>query len=140
LEGELETAAGAVAIAVAGLGGEEDIVAVCLQPGREAQLGLAVGSSGVDVVDPGGEGDVEQGGGLLHRHRPKSGRAEDHAAAVVAAAAEGGAGDRTHASAVSPAAALPSANWALTTAMSYARSSRGPGPHWLRGWFTKSPP
>ena len=51
LERALERGAGGVALPVAGLGGEEDLVAVVGEPRLEADLGLAVRRRGVDVVD-----------------------------------------------------------------------------------------
>ena len=51
LERTLERGAGGVALPVAGLGGEEDLVAVVGEPRLEAVLGLAVRRRGVDVVD-----------------------------------------------------------------------------------------
>ena len=59
--------------------------AMLREPRRQPDLGVAVGGRGVDVVDAGRQGGVEDARGLVGIHRPQGGGAEDHAAAVVAA-------------------------------------------------------
>ena len=74
---------------VAGLGGEEELVAVPVEERAQPHLGLAVAAGDVDVVDPAVEQQREGAVGLVLRHLRQRGGAEEDAAAVVAGAPEG---------------------------------------------------
>ena len=52
LERALDLLEGERTCPLTGLGGQEELVAVSVHPGPEAQLGFAVTGGGVDVVDP----------------------------------------------------------------------------------------
>ena len=94
LERALDLGLGGRVVALAGLGREEEIVAVAIHPGPDAELGLAVGGCGVDVVDAELEQQVEHAvGGRLVDPAERRG-AEDHAGAHMSGAPEGPSLDR----------------------------------------------
>ena len=74
----------AVAVAQAGLGGQEDPVADVRHPWSQAQLGVAVAGRDVEVVDPGVQGQLDGGvgGGLVDLGQ--GGRAVDQDRALMA--------------------------------------------------------
>ena len=66
---------------------------MALHPGADAELGVAVGGGGVDVVHAGGEQLVERAVGLVLADAAERGGAEEEAGAAVAGAAEGEGGE-----------------------------------------------
>ena len=89
----MEPLPGLLVRALAGLGRQEELIAVPLHPRADAQLRLAIAEGGVDVVDAVTQQQIERAigiilGGVSHRVR-----AEDDTAAKVAGAAEGRLGD-----------------------------------------------
>src|SRR5205085_1638339 len=76
------------------LGGDEETTGMAAQPGRYAQLGVAVGGGDVDVVDVVLEQRLERAIGDILRHACERRAAEDRAAAGVSGATEGERGDR----------------------------------------------
>ena len=88
LERPFELGAGRVAAPLAGLGGEEDLVAVVGQPRLQAVLRRAVGRRGVDVVDAPRVDRGERGVGAVLAHPAERGGAEDQPGRLVAGPAE----------------------------------------------------
>jgi hypothetical protein len=88
LQRSLELAPGPVALALAGLGGEEETGPVLGHPRPDPQLGIAVAGGRVDVV----HAQLEQGGqylvGAVLAHASEGGGPEDDAGAVVSGAPE----------------------------------------------------
>ena len=80
--------ASAGSVALPGLRGDEEPVAVLLQPRREPQLGAAVRGSGIDVVDAVLEQQLKRLVGLGLGDRAERRGAEERARAVVAGAPE----------------------------------------------------
>ena len=77
LEGAADLVARAGVAALAGLRREEEVGAVALHPGADAELGVAVGRGGVDVVDARGEELGERAVGLLLGHEREGRGAEE---------------------------------------------------------------
>jgi hypothetical protein len=85
----LQTLASGPTVAVARLGRHEKIVAMALQPGRQAILGSPVGSGNIDVIDPRREQQRQYFLCPLRFHPTERGCAEENPAAVVACFAKG---------------------------------------------------
>jgi hypothetical protein len=79
--------------ALARLRGQEEVAAVALHPGADAELGVPVGGGGVDVVHAGVEQLAERPVRLVLAGAGEGGGAEQQARAPVAGAAEGEGGD-----------------------------------------------
>src|SRR5439155_7252210 len=77
---------------LSGLGGQEELVAVTLHPDADVVFRFAVAGSHINVVDPVLQQKLQ--GTFFHSlvSLPESGRAEYHAAALMASSAEGLAG------------------------------------------------
>src|SRR4051794_6435716 len=92
LERATELVARRRVLTLARLRRKEEVVAVLREPRREAQLGIAVRRSGVDVVDTVLEQHVEVERRICFRLRKRAerGRTEDRARALVARSAECG--------------------------------------------------
>src|SRR5439155_25046057 len=88
-----EAGARSVAGALAGLGGEEELVAARRQPRRQPQLGVAVAGRGVEVVHTELEQHVEQFVSALLPHPAQRGGTEDDPAAAMPGAPERGLRD-----------------------------------------------
>src|SRR4051794_19127410 len=99
-ERALEAGPGAVARALAGLGGEEVVLPAAGQPRRQPQLGVAVTGGGVNVVDAESRQPIQYLVGLLLPHGAQGRGAEDDPAAVMTGTSEGGA--RNHARTLTP--------------------------------------
>jgi hypothetical protein len=82
-------------VALVDLRREEEAAGVALQPGRDPQLGVAVGRGRVEVVDAVLEQQLQRPLGLLVRDRAERRSAEDDARAVVTRAPEGCGVDHT---------------------------------------------
>ena len=104
LQRALDLGPGAGVIALAGLGREEEIVPVAVHPGADAQLGIAIGGGGVDMVDAKLEQQLEDAVGGRLIDPAERGAAEDHAGAEVSGAPEGPLLDRHGASPCQPVA------------------------------------
>jgi hypothetical protein len=59
LQAVVDLGPGVVAVAQAGLGGQEDPAAEVGHPGAQPQLGVAVAGRDVEVVDPGVQGQLD---------------------------------------------------------------------------------
>ena len=77
-----------------GLGGQEELARVALQPRRHAELRVAVARGHVNVVDVVLQEHVEGAIGHVLRDAPQRGAAEEDARALVAGSAKGKKGDR----------------------------------------------
>ena len=102
LQRPLEFGPGRVAVALAGLGCQEDLAPVGGQPRLEPILGLPVGGGGVDVVDAPAVNDVECGVGSFLAHRSESGGAEEEPGRLVAGGTELGCWKRLRCHEVAP--------------------------------------
>src|SRR6476646_1971545 len=89
LERLLDLRVRGVASALAGLRGQEDLVAVVLEPRREPELRIAVAGGRVDVIDPVAGDQLEGRIGLLLGDRAEGRGPEDDPRALVAGAAKG---------------------------------------------------
>ena len=88
LEGAVEILARGARPARAGLGGQEEVLPVPGHPGPDPQLGVAVARSGVDVVHPVGEQDLQRPIGLVLGGARQRGGAEDRGGALMPGASE----------------------------------------------------
>ena len=77
-----------VAVAQAGLGGQEDPVPGAAHPRVQPQLGVAVAGGDVEVVDPGVQGQLDRGVSGVLVDRRQGGRAVDQDRAPVAGATQ----------------------------------------------------
>ena len=93
LERPLELGPRRVAAALAGLGGEEELVGASRHPRRQSQLGVPVRRRHVEVVDARLQQDRQQLVGCLLAHRRERRATEDDPAALVARASESRAVD-----------------------------------------------
>ena len=89
LERAVQALPRALGAALTRLGGEEDLPPVLGEPGGEAQLGVAVAGSDIDVVHARFEDPLEGPGRALWLHGPEGGGAEESPRAVVAGGTEG---------------------------------------------------
>src|SRR4051794_32429789 len=88
-ERAFELGAGLVALALAGLGGEIEAIAIRGEERLQPVLRRAVTGGGVDVVDAGGVDRGKGGIGARLAHRAERGGAEDQPGRLMPAPAEG---------------------------------------------------
>src|SRR6266498_3172504 len=79
--------------ALAGFGGQEELLAVAAHPRPDPQLGFAIAGGGVDVVDAVLKQQLQRAVGVILRDIAERRRAKDRACASVAGAAEGERGN-----------------------------------------------
>jgi len=78
LERTLQVVARLARRAAAGLGGEEEVLAVPRHPRSDAQLGIAVARGGIDVVDAVPQQHLQRTVGLVLARARQRGGAEQH--------------------------------------------------------------
>ena len=88
LQAPFEFGPSCTAGAFAGLGRQENLAAMVLQPWRQPQLRLAVARSRIEVVHARGAHEFDRGIGAALAHRAKRSRSEDDTRAVVTGAPE----------------------------------------------------
>src|SRR5208282_36482 len=88
LERSMKTRAGAIVGAIAGLGGEEEVLAMLPHPGADSQLRLAVCGGRVDMVDAIFEQRLEDAIRAILLHSAQRGGAEDYPRAWMSSASE----------------------------------------------------
>ncbi len=84
LQALVDLGPGALAVAQAGLGGQEDLVTDVGHPWSQAQLGVAVAGRDVEMVDPGVQGQLDGGVGGVLVDLGQGGRAVDQDRALMA--------------------------------------------------------
>jgi len=89
----MQLLASSLGTALVGLGSEEEVVGIALEPRSDAGLGIAIAGRDVDMVDAVLEQGLERSVRVVLGHSRQRGGAEDDAGAGVAGPAKGERGD-----------------------------------------------